>query len=81
MGMKRYCLIEFTRKTPDEVAAFLPSNYKIEAVVDGQIVIGGRDDHGWTMHGYVLPRLGSGMIGAKEIDLSHPIMKLIPMEN
>jgi hypothetical protein len=30
-------------------------------------VIGGYDDHGWTLDGYVIPRLASGLIGAREV--------------
>lgn len=34
---------------------------------DGTVVIVGEDNAGWTLDGYVNPRLGSGMIWAKEI--------------
>lgn len=47
-----------------EVAAYLPSNYFITSCNDDQIVIRGVDNHGWTLEGYVIPRLGSGCIGA-----------------
>lgn len=47
-------------------------------LVDDVVVIAGRDNHGWTLHGYVAPRLGSGMMRCDECDLSHPIMKEIP---
>ena len=47
---------------------YLPSNYK--AVVCGDtVLIYGRDDHGWTMDGYVIPRLASGLIIATEIKI------------
>lgn len=42
-------------------------------------VIEGRDAHGWTLDGYVIPRYASGLIFAEEIDLSHPAMKAIPV--
>lgn len=42
------------------------------------VVIAGRDQAGWTLDGYVIPRLASGMIFGREIDLSHPVMKAIP---
>lgn len=42
------------------------------------VVIEGRDDAGWTLDGYVLPRLASGNIWGEEIDLSHPVMKSVP---
>lgn len=41
-------------------------------------VIQGEDRAGWTLDAYVKPRLASGLIWAEEIDLSHPIMKLVP---
>ena len=44
-------------------------------------VIAGEDNAGWTLDDYVIPRLASGLYVGKEIDLSHPVMKLIPDEN
>jgi hypothetical protein len=41
-------------------------------------LIEGHDDYGWTLDGYVIPRLASGLHWAKEIDLSHAIMKSVP---
>jgi hypothetical protein len=86
--MKRYALIVGRRAEPDTIARYLPSNYAVIWTgtydagfgVEPAVVLSGSDDHGWTLHSYVIPRLGSGMIGATEIDLSHPIMKLIPEE-
>lgn len=43
-------------------------------------VIAGEDTAGWTLDDYVIPRYGSGLIWAMEIDLSHPLMKHIPDE-
>jgi hypothetical protein len=45
----------------------------------GHVVIQGRDSHGWTLDDYVIPRLQSGLHSAWEIDLSHPVMKRIPV--
>lgn len=42
------------------------------------MLVEGRDDHGWTLDGYVLPRLASGLHPGHEIDLSHPVMKELP---
>jgi hypothetical protein len=43
------------------VQAYLPRGY--EARMEGNaIVIEGEDNAGWTMDGYVLPRLASAMI-------------------
>jgi hypothetical protein len=83
----RYALVRHRPTQPDSeaiIARYLPTNYRVLWTGDSQAtggwvtVIGGRDDHGWTLHGYVIPRLGSGMFHAEEIDLSHPVMKLIP---
>lgn len=79
----RYALI---RSGALAIADYLPSNYEvihrdIPAGVSenrGQTVIAGRDRAGWTLDGYVLPRLATGMYFGDEIDLSHPIMKTIP---
>lgn len=51
----------------DEVARYLPGNYAVLAVTADQVFISGTDNAGWTMDGYVIPRLASGMIFAKEI--------------
>lgn len=77
--MKRYALVTGRDLTAEKVAAYLPGNYRVEGDTSLGIVVGGRDDHGWTLHGYVLPRLGSGLMMAVEIDLSHPAMKEVPL--
>jgi hypothetical protein len=49
-----------------QVAAYLPANYRVaEASWNTgtlRVRIAGRDDAGWTLDGYVLPRLASGLI-------------------
>lgn len=90
--MKRYALVSTKRDAPDVVARYLPSNYRVIATVDQAnkadefdfefgpcVVIEGEDRAGWTLDAYVLPRLASGLIVGREIDLSHPIMKEIPL--
>jgi hypothetical protein len=67
----------------DRLTPYLPDNYELMAVVSGTeehdgFVIRGEDVAGWTLDGYVIPRLASGMWVAEEIDLSHPVMKRIP---
>jgi hypothetical protein len=48
-----------------EIARYLPENY--EAITDGaDVLVFGVDSHGWTLDGYVIPRLASGMLWAKE---------------
>jgi hypothetical protein len=49
------------------VRDYLPKNYTA-TVRDGDVVIEGMDDHGWTLDGYVIPRLRSGLIVAVEIE-------------
>ncbi len=49
------------------IAAYLPSRYKVVEVKDGKTFISGEDFHGWTLEGYVIPRLGSGMFFCEEV--------------
>jgi len=46
------------------IEAYLPSNYKVV-----EVVIEGEDSAGWTLDGYVLPRLASGLHFGKEVPL------------
>jgi len=72
-----------------QVEAYLPSNYRIIHEAPGYLmidnkpklvfVIAGKDDAGWTLDGYIQPRFASGLIWCEEIDLSHPIMKEVPI--
>lgn len=59
-----------------QVAAYLPDGYKvtahyvraINAAKHGEVlIISGEDKGGWTLDGYVIPRLESGLIFAQEI--------------
>lgn len=88
-NFKRYAIVGGTR---EQIEAYLPSNYTIAGVVPGTypkgelepvdfgstVVIEGRDNAGWTMDSYVIPRLASGMHFANEVGLDHPVFKLIP---
>jgi len=48
------------------VRRYLPSNYTADS--DGaDIFIHGTDNAGWTLDGYVIPRLASGLYFAKEV--------------
>jgi hypothetical protein len=53
----------------EEIAQYLPKNYRVVTTDEttGSTIIAGTDDHGWTLEGYVLPRLGSGMLAGQEI--------------
>lgn len=56
------------------VLALLPGNYQAALVTANnlkfRVKIWGEDDHGWTLDGYVIPRLASGNLFANESDLS-----------
>ena len=90
--MKRYAIVRGARNGA-EVRAYLPDNYQVIAELiehtrpyttepDGGTypvwILQGEDSHGWTLDGYVIPRLASGTMPAVEIDLSHPAMKHVP---
>jgi hypothetical protein len=74
----RIALVE-NAQDAKQLWAYLPENYAIVSWVgssgssqfakDGKSVymIAGFDSHGWTLHDYVIPRLGSGLIWAREI--------------
>jgi hypothetical protein len=86
--MKRYAIIK-NASSMKQLDAYLPGNYEIVAEVPAWQydhnskpqpvhVIAGEDNAGWTLDGYVLPRLASGLIWGEEIDLSHPVMNEVP---
>jgi len=56
----------------DQIASYLPSNYRIVATCETAVLVAGKDDHGWTAEGYVIPRLASGLIRAEEIGREDP---------
>jgi hypothetical protein len=86
----RYALVHGNDLTTEKVAAYLPRNYTVVGVVEYRpfasmpghvekcVVISGRDRCGWTLDHYVIPRLGSDLMRADEIDLSHPVMMQLP---
>lgn len=54
------------------VRAYLPLNYQaLQVNGQGPIIIEGKDNSGWTLDDYVLPRLASGNIVAHEIIDGH----------
>ena len=93
--MKRYAIVR-NADSLKQLEAYLPDNYRVIWTTSEEFrakssagiyraelplfVIEGRDVAGWTLDGYVIPRLASGVIWAEEIDLSHPIMKEVPVE-
>jgi hypothetical protein len=59
------------RITKEKIEALLPDNYWVESWVadteESHFYIHGHDVAGWTLDGYVIPRLASGMIFAVEV--------------
>lgn len=54
--------------TASTATAYLPANYEaVEIMGADTFVIYGYDNHGWTLDGYVLPRLASGLYFAREL--------------
>lgn len=49
------------------VRAYLPANYSATLLKSGTVRISGEDRAGWTLDGYVIPRLASGLIFASEV--------------
>lgn len=54
-----------------KVAAYLPARYKVIGfdLETNQVLIAGYDYAGWTMEGYVIPRLGSGLWHCEELKI------------
>lgn len=77
----RHRSIEDMSRTVDR---YLPRNYHVAGVVivgtQGMVVVEGTDNAGWTMDGYVLPRLGSGMISAREVAVTEATEAAMPAE-
>lgn len=46
---------------------YLPSNYRVVNMNGPDVLIQGEDNAGWTLDGYVLPRLASGLHFGEEI--------------
>jgi hypothetical protein len=54
----------------DKVNAYMPANYSARRDDEGDILIEGFDNAGWTLDGYVIPRLASGLIFAVEEEVA-----------
>lgn len=52
---------------PEKVARFLPNNYTVVGFNSETVTVRGQDHYGWTLDGYVLPRLASGLIFGEEL--------------
>jgi hypothetical protein len=53
--------------TRETVEAYLPKRYAVAAETRKLVVIRGTDYAGWTLEEYVIPRLWSGLITAREM--------------
>lgn len=63
--MKRTALVQ--GGTAEQVANYLPTNYKVTKQLLGHaVIIEGEDNAGWTLKDYVIPRLASGLITCTE---------------
>lgn len=62
--MRRRALIE---APASRVEAYLPGNYRVLGGNATRCTVEGTDYLGWTLHGYVLPRLASGLMFGQEI--------------
>ena len=64
-------------QSAETVAAYLPQNYRVIGMSGEDVLIGGTDNHGWTMEQYIIPRLGSGLMAVKEIELDLEHIEII----
>lgn len=67
---RRTAVVRAPYRTADQVETirrYLPANYRVTRVVQDEIFIEGHDNAGWTLDGYVIPRLASGLYFATEI--------------
>lgn len=49
------------------IERYLPSNYYVIDILESGVLIEGEDVLGWTLDGYVIPRLASGWFRAEEV--------------
>jgi hypothetical protein len=62
----RYAIVEGFN-SERELKAYLPSNYSLVGIWGNLGFIAGFDNAGWTLDGYVIPRLSSGNMGCREL--------------
>lgn len=69
--MTRYAVVSGHNRTAKEIEAYLPGNYAVTNTSPNPsgvtVLVEGEDVAGWTMDGYVLPRLASGLIFGREL--------------
>ena len=74
--MRRYALIQVSNHRQDNknvIDRYLPDNYSVTYTDNSRIIISGDDVAGWTLQGYVIPRLASGNIVAMEINFDEAL--------
>ena len=75
---RRAVVIPTAAATLGQVQHYLPGNYGARITTDDHdILIEGYDRAGWTLDGYVIPRLASGLIVAKEVSLMDHLERVI----
>lgn len=67
MTQTREVLIRTDPSNVEVIARHLPNNYTIVGADSEGVTIRGIDHYGWTLDGYVLPRLASGMFYGEEL--------------
>ena len=65
--MTRIAIVKGARNGKWEVEAYLPSNYEVILWTSDGIYIAGKDNRGWTLDDYVIPRLSSGNMACREL--------------
>lgn len=63
----RTAIVKGSDVTIDRVTPFLPTNYEVVGGSDEGVIVSGHDNAGWTLDGYVIPRLASGCMFATEV--------------
>jgi hypothetical protein len=59
-----------------QVLAYMPTNYIATSTVDGKIFVIGIDDAGWTLDGYIAPRLASGNMRVTKVEGAEALDKI-----
>ena len=61
---RRYAVVRGPLAT---IERYLPANYAAQQPLGDLVLIAGHDHAGWTLDGYVIPRLASGLYAAREV--------------
>lgn len=64
--MNRFAIVKGARDMY-EVKAYLPENYQVIYWCKEGVIIAGKDNAGWTLDNYVIPRFSSGNMGCREL--------------